>query len=138
MPVRILLVDDSIEFLDSAVCFLSVDSGIEVIGCARSGAEALRQATQIQPDLVLMDFAMPVMNGLEATRQIKALPGAPRVVILTLYDNIEYRAAAAAAGADGFVAKSDFGATLLAQIDQIFPEVPCSEESQWDKPHPRE
>jgi DNA-binding NarL/FixJ family response regulator len=123
MPIHILLVDDSIEFLDSATHFLSADSCIKIMGCALSGDEALRQTVQLHPDLVLMDLAMPGMNGLEATRQIKVLPGAPRVVILTLHDNAEYRAAAQAVGADGFVAKSEFGTALQAQIHQIFPEL---------------
>lgn len=73
----------------------------------------MEQVTRVQPDLVLMDWGMPGMNGLEATYNIKARSGAPNVVILTLYDNAEYRAAALAAGADGYVTKSDFGTELL-------------------------
>jgi len=68
-----------------------------------------------------MDVAMPGMNGLEATRQIKARPAAPRVVILTFYDNPEYRAVAQTVGADGFVTKSDFAAQLLPLIYALFP-----------------
>ena len=63
---------------------------------------------------------MPSMNGLEATRQIKALPGAPCVVILTLQDNPEYRLAAESVRADGFIAKSEFGTQLLPLIHTLF------------------
>ncbi len=71
---------------------------------------------------------MPVMNGLEAMRKIKTPPGAPRVVILALHNNAAYCAAAVAVGAHGLVAKSEFGATLPAQIRRMFPEFTCSKE----------
>jgi DNA-binding NarL/FixJ family response regulator len=67
-----------------------------------------------------MDIAMPHMNGLEATRELKTWPSAPYVVILTMYDNLEYRAAAEMAGADGFLTKSEFGAQLLPLMDTLF------------------
>ncbi len=60
------------------------------------------------------------MNGLEATHHIKGCPSTPSIVILTLYDNAEYRAAALAAGADGYVTKSEFGTTLLPLIHTLF------------------
>jgi PAS domain S-box-containing protein len=120
MPIRILLVDDSPGFLQSAASFLSADPLFEIVGLALSGRDALEQVAQLHPDLVLMDLAMPEMNGLEATRHIKAQPGGPRVVILTLHDNPEYQAAAQAVGADGFVAKSEFGAQLLPLIHGLF------------------
>lgn len=119
VPVRILLVDDSPEFLESAARFLSADSQVEVVGCALSGREALEQVALLQPDLVLMDLALPDMHGLEATRHIKVQAGAPHVVILTLYDNPEYRTAAKAVGADGFVAKSEFGTQLLPLLHRL-------------------
>jgi DNA-binding NarL/FixJ family response regulator len=124
-PIHILLVDDSPEFLESAKRFLAGDPHIEIVGCVLSARDALEQVRQLHPDLVLMDLAMPEMNGLEATRQIKAQPDAPRVVILTLYDNPEYRAAAEAVRADGFVAKSDFGAQLLPLIHTLFAQPPA-------------
>jgi len=118
-PLRLLLVDDSPLFLDSAVQLLSRDPEIEIVGRALSGEDALAQVNALNPDVVLMDIAMPGMGGLEATRQIKALPQPPRVVILTLYDNPEYRAAAERVGADGFLCKSDFDARVLARIHAL-------------------
>jgi len=117
--IRILLVDDNQDFLDAAVDFLAIDPEIEIVGCAHSGRRALEQVNQLHPDIVLMDLAMPEMDGVEATRSIKALPHAPRVVILTLYDDSEYRALARNAHADGFVAKSEFGAQLLPLISTL-------------------
>ena len=124
MSVRILLVDDSTEFLESAARFLSVDPQIEIVGRALSGPDALDQIGRLHPDLVLMDLAMPGTNGLEATRCIKAQPGAPCVIILTLYDDPEYRAEAGAVCADGFVAKSAFGIELLPLIHALFAKPP--------------
>ena len=121
-PIRVLLVDDNAEFLQSAARFLSVDPRIVIVGCARSGREALDQVALLHPDLVLMDMAMPGMNGLKATRRIKAQPDAPHVIILTLYDNAEYRTAAEAMGADGFVPKWEFGTKLLSLIHTLFPQ----------------
>src|SRR5689334_3634289 len=112
-PFRVLVVDDNPGFLESATRFLSVDARLEIVGCAISGWEALQQVNLLHPDLVLMDLAMPGMNGLEATRLLKAQPQAPYVVILTLQDHSEYREAAVAVGADGFIAKSEFGVSLL-------------------------
>jgi len=119
-PIRILLVDDSPEFLESATRFLSTDPRIEIVGCVSSGAEAVEQVTRVQPDLVLIDWGMPGMNGLEATHLIKTCPTVPSVLILTMYDNAEYRAAARAAGADGYVTKSEFGTALLPFIHALF------------------
>jgi DNA-binding NarL/FixJ family response regulator len=118
--LRLLLVDDSWPFLGSAEHFLSTEPNLSIVGCASSGAEALDQVSLLRPDLILMDLAMPVMNGLAATRLIKALPDPPRVVILTVYNLPEYRAAARAAGADGFVVKSEFGSQLLPLIQRLF------------------
>ena len=118
-PLRILLVDDSLPFLDLATRFLSAEGFIEVVGRAFSGSEALTQVLQLRPDLVLMDLAMPGMNGLEATRQIKLQVDPPHVIMLTLNDSSEYRTAAEAVGADGFVPKLDFSDALLPLIAKL-------------------
>lgn len=126
-PIRLLMVDDSPEFVDLAVHFLSTEPSIEIVGRASSGQAALELVAELCPDLVLMDVAMPEMNGLEATRLIKARPGPPRVVILTLYDNPEYHAGAITAGADGFIPKWELGPSLLALIYSLFDVPPARE-----------
>jgi DNA-binding NarL/FixJ family response regulator len=120
LPICVLLADDSPVFLELAARILSADPRFVVVGQAVSGHDVLEQVTLLDPDLVLMDWAMPGMNGLEATRRIKAQPGAPRVVMLTLHDHPEYRTAAKAAGADGFIAKWEFDTQLESLIHGFF------------------
>jgi YesN/AraC family two-component response regulator len=119
-PVRILLVDDNVTFLEAITRFLATQSGIEVVGWARSGHDALKLVQSLKPDLVLLDIVMPGMTGLEAAQQIKAQPDAPGVILLTLYDDLPYRTAAADAPVDGFVSKVDVGTQLLPLIDHLF------------------
>ena len=132
MSIRILLVDDSLPFIESAGRFLSNELGVEVVGKAISGLDALAQVTKVAPDLVLMDVSMPGMDGLEATQQLKARPDAPTIIILTLYDTPKYRDAAKKAGADGFIPKADFGEKLVPLIQTLFPELvrPAPEPAQ--------
>jgi len=126
--LKVLLVDDSAEFLESAARLLMLHQELHIVGRAASGISALEQVTVLNPDLVLMDLAMPGMTGLETTRQIKARPAAPRVVIMTLYDVAEYRAAARAATADGFIAKSSIRSQLLPLLASLFPNSPTGAE----------
>jgi DNA-binding NarL/FixJ family response regulator len=120
--LRILLVDDSPTFLYAMTRALTLDSRINIVGQATSGHEALDLVSAVQPDLVLMDVALPGMNGLDATRHIKAQPNPPRVFVLTSHDIAHYRTAAEAAGADSFVSKADFGTQLLPLIDTVLAE----------------
>ena len=121
-PLRILLVDDSPTFLDAATHALAADPRIEIVGTAFSGQEGIDLVAQAQPDLVLIDVAMPRLNGFEATRLIKAQPNAPRIVILTSYDLPHYRTAAQTAGADSFISKADFGTLMPPLIDTVLAE----------------
>lgn len=121
-PIRVLLVDDHPAFLHLIADVLAKPDWIKVIGSAASGEEALAMIRDLQPDLVLMDLAMAGMNGLEATYRIKRLEHPPRVVIMTLHGDQEYRTQAAAVGADGFVSKSDTGRGLLPLIRMLFSE----------------
>jgi DNA-binding NarL/FixJ family response regulator len=119
-PIRVLLVDDSAEFLESAARFLATDPALSIVGRALSGAEALEQIELLRPDLVLVDLMMPEMNGLELTDQLKARSDSPRVIIVTLYGMAEYAAACATALADGWVTKSTFGVQLLPLVHSLF------------------
>ncbi len=121
-PLRILLVDDSQMFLDAAIDALTTDPRIEVVGSAVSGQEGIAMVSQRQPDLVLMDIAMPGMNGMEATHHLKSQPQAPRVIVLTSYDLQRYRTAAHAAGADGFICKANFDSELLPLLETLLVE----------------
>lgn len=119
--LRVLLVDDSSDFLKSLTRTLQHYPDVEVIGWALSGREAVAHVEESAPHLVLLDVAMPHMNGLDAARQIKQSARPPYVAMVTLYDIPEYRAAAAVAGADAYVVKWELDAqlpTLLKQARQ--------------------
>jgi DNA-binding NarL/FixJ family response regulator len=118
--IRTILVDDNQAFLDSAARFLSQYQIIEIVGRLSSGRETLRLASNLRPDLVLMDLAMPDMDGLEATRRLKTLGAMPKVIILTLHSESAYRDAAMSAGADGFVSKTDIGTALIPLVHRLF------------------
>ena len=121
MPqLRVLLVDDNQAFLDLAVHELAADPRVQVVGCARSSEEALEQLQQAEPDLVLLDISLPRMNGLEATRRIKRMPHAPWIVLVTIHDTPDYRAAGNAAGADGFIAKQEFDTQISSLIERLW------------------
>jgi DNA-binding NarL/FixJ family response regulator len=118
--VQVLLVDDNLDFVQVAAEFLAADPDIEITGVATSGERALELADSYHPDLVIMDLAMPGMGGLEATRQLKARPNPPAVIILSLYSDEAYLEQARRAGADEEVSKSDLGVALLPLIRQMF------------------
>jgi DNA-binding NarL/FixJ family response regulator len=110
---RVLLVDDNQEFLKILARLLAAYPEVDVVGSARSGREALDQVALLHPDLVLVDLVMPDMDGLETTRRIKARPVSPRVILMTMQEDAEYREAAQEAGADGFIPKPDLGAQFV-------------------------
>ena len=119
MKIRILLVDDNLEFRQTAERFLVDIPGVQFIGSAENGIEALKAVVSLNPDLVLMDIVMPRMNGFEATRAIKRLIDPPQVVMLSLYNNDAYRHYAQQAGADGFLAKSELISGLENVMHQL-------------------
>ncbi|MFO7602344.1 MAG: EAL domain-containing protein [Gammaproteobacteria bacterium] len=126
-PSTVLMVDDSAEFIATATRLLAQHADIELVGTARSATEAFQKIETLHPDLVLMDIVMPDMNGIEATRHIKRRDHAPRVVMLTLHDNTEYRYYAQLAGADGFIAKQDLATALGPQLEQLLRQAPETE-----------
>jgi DNA-binding NarL/FixJ family response regulator len=124
MPrIRTIMVDDSPEFLDAAERFLGMERNIDIVGRLYRGAEVIDTIRTQKPDLLLLDLAMPDVNGLEIMRRVKSeLSDQPRVIVLTLYDNPEYRSQAEELGVDGFIYKSDFGVELLPLIRELFPD----------------
>ncbi len=93
--------------------------GVAVIGEAAHGAEAVRQAARLSPDVVLMDVRMPGMDGIEATRRIVAAGGRTRILVLTTFDLDEYVHAALRAGASGFLLKDARPEDLLAGVRAV-------------------
>jgi len=103
--IRVLLVDDQALFREALHILLSVQPGIEVVGEAGNGEEALRLVAEHQPDVALMDMQMPVLNGVQATRRIQAEHPSCRVIALTTYDDDEYVFEGLRAGAIGYLLK---------------------------------
>jgi DNA-binding NarL/FixJ family response regulator len=120
--IGVLIVDDSESFARAAAAFVQQRPEFEVLGIAGTGLEALAWVQHQRPDLVLMDLKMPGMDGVEAIRELKALPAAPKTIAMTLEDFPEIEASAYAVGADAFVAKKDLGEKLHAAIDRLFEE----------------
>jgi DNA-binding NarL/FixJ family response regulator len=117
-PLRVFLVDDNRVFLHATACLLSGEPDMDVVGRAASGEEALERLPGAGPDVVLVDWEMPGMNGLELARQLKEMPDPPRVVMLTLYDLAEYRDAAATL-ADGFLPKTQTATGLVELLRKL-------------------
>jgi DNA-binding NarL/FixJ family response regulator len=117
MPsIRLLIVDDQALFREGLRTLLSVQSGLEVVGEAGNGEEALRRAAVLRPDVVLMDLQMPVMDGAAATRRLKAQQPAAKVIVLTTFDDDENVFEGLRAGAVGYLLKDTPSAKLVEAI----------------------
>jgi len=119
-PIRVLVVDDHAILRDGLRSLLDRQQDIVVVGEASSGEEALAQIGSLAPDIVLMDLAMPGMDGLEATRRLRRSHPDVKVLILTQHDDREYIAPALHAGAAGYVLKRSGGREVVNAIRQVF------------------
>jgi len=113
--VRVLLVDDVQEVRENLRTVLTLSGDIEIVGEAANGLEALRLTESLQPDAVLMDLEMPIMDGYEATRQIKSR-FACNVIALTVHDYESARENARQSGADAFLVKGAPVKTIVQTI----------------------
>ncbi|AFV89237.1 MAG: response regulator transcription factor [Acidipropionibacterium acidipropionici] len=116
--MRVLLVDDQKLVRTGFRLILSVEPDIEVVGEAADGRQAVDAAARLQPDLVLMDVQMPVLDGIAATREITA-DSPVKVVVLTTFDRDDYLFDALAAGASGFMLKNADADSLVAGLRQV-------------------
>ncbi|TCJ30006.1 response regulator transcription factor [Nocardioides jejuensis] len=117
--IRVALVDDDALVRSALGLMIGGQADIELVGEASNGEEALSLVRTSSPDVVLMDIRMPVMDGLEATRQLHAKPSPPRVIVLTTFDADEYVTTALAAGADGFLLKDTPPGDIVTAIRQV-------------------
>ena len=120
--IRVLLADDHAVLREGLRSLLNLQDDIEVVGEACDGQAALEMVRQLHPDVVVMDIAMPVMDGLEATRRLKQEHAETRVLILTQHDNREYVFSLLQAGAAGYVLKKSGGAEVAMAIRSVFRE----------------
>jgi len=143
--IKVIIVDDHTLVRAGIRALLSLAADIEVVGEASNGKEALGKIRQLVPDVVLMDLAMPVMGGLEATRRIrKEFPGV-QVVALTQYDDSEYVIPVIEAGARGFVTKMAAFSELATAIHTAYrgesylsPEAATALVEEWQQKTPME
>jgi DNA-binding NarL/FixJ family response regulator len=112
----IVIVDDQPAIREGLRMRLGLEADIKVTGEARDGKEALDVVARLQPDIVIMDLEMPVMDGLEATRKLQSLAPKSQVILLTIHDDRETRKQAREAGAVEFVSKHADDAVLLNAI----------------------
>jgi two-component system response regulator NreC len=118
--IKVLIVDDHTLVRDGVRALLALIADIEVVGEAANGKEALEKVKNLVPDVVLMDLAMPIMSGLEATRRIrKRFPGT-KVLALTQYEDREYIVPTIEAGARGFISKTAAFSELASAIQAVY------------------
>ncbi|UVJ39581.1 response regulator transcription factor [Arthrobacter sp. CJ23] len=115
-PIKVLLVDDQPLLRMGFRLILEGEDDLHVVGEASDGNEALRQVEALQPDVVLMDVRMPMMDGIESTRRITASASSARVIILTTFDLDEYAFAGLQAGASAFLLKDVAPAELVQAV----------------------
>jgi DNA-binding NarL/FixJ family response regulator len=118
MTVRVVIADDQGMVRSGFTTLLNSEPDIEVVGEAVNGQEAVARAIQLRPDVILMDVRMPVMDGLQATREITAMDRGPRVLVLTTFDLDDYVYQALRWGASGFLLK-DASARELAEAVRV-------------------
>ncbi len=116
---KILIADDHPIFREGLCALISKLPGLEIVGEAENGQIAIEKARQLQPNIILMDLTMPIMNGTEATRVIKQRQPSIKIIALTAHKTHDHVEATLSAGASGYVLKDDSSNTLLHAIESI-------------------
>jgi two-component system response regulator NreC len=118
--IRVLVVDDHTIVRDGICALLALSGDIEVVGEATNGSEALKMVGQLHPDVVLMDIAMPIMGGLEATRRISKDFPETKVLVITQHDDKEYVFPVLESGASGLISKAGASSELASGIRSVY------------------
>jgi DNA-binding NarL/FixJ family response regulator len=117
--LRILIADDHELARNGIRCLLETHPGWEICAEAKDGREAVEHAARLKPDIFLLDIGMPNLNGLDAARQILAMRPDARILILTIHDSEQVVREVLAAGARGFLLKSDAGRDLISAVEAL-------------------
>lgn len=118
-PIRVLLADDHAMVRDAMRAYLDGQDRIEVVGVVDNGADAVSRCETLKPDVAVVDIVMPVLNGIEATAQIRQRHPETRVVIASMHSDIDYVYRALRAGAQAYVAKTSTGNDLVRAIRTV-------------------
>ena len=116
---RVLIVDDQLLYAEAISVLLGQQDGLEVVGIAGDGREAIKQALALRPDVVLMDIEMPRLDGIAATRRIRRRLPATRVLVMTALSGDEHVERALGAGADACIRKFSRSGDLVTAIEQL-------------------
>ena len=117
--IRLLVVDDVQALAESLADALRAYDGIDVLGIATNGLDAVEMSRAFNPDVVLMDIRMPVMDGIKATQRITTEPASPKVLMMTAYDDESLVREAMDAGADGYLVKGTLVADTVRAIRAV-------------------
>ncbi|MBW2566882.1 MAG: response regulator transcription factor, partial [Deltaproteobacteria bacterium] len=119
MPIKVFLADDHAVVRDGLSLLLTAEKDISVVGEAADGRKAVRQVEQLQPDVVVMDIAMPELNGIDAAEQIRKTCPSTEVVILSMHASTEHISRALRVGALGYILKESAGAEVVNAVRSV-------------------
>jgi DNA-binding NarL/FixJ family response regulator len=119
MTIRVLIADDHTLFRAGLRALFASEGDIEVVGEAADGAEAVHRALELRPEVVVMDLMMPIMNGIEATRELKAKLPDVKVLVLSMYDDEEHVQRLLAGGASGYMLKKATSDELVRALREV-------------------
>lgn len=117
--ITVLIAEDHAVVRQGLCCLLTTDGHFRIVGQARTGREAVAMAAMLRPQVIVMDIAMPVLNGLDATRQILAAEPSARIIVLSAHSDDEYIERTISAGVAGFLEKQSSAENLTAAIREV-------------------
>jgi len=117
--MRLLIIDDHASFLDALAKMLEQEPAVEVVGRAKDGRQGLETAAELKPDVVIVDFAMPELDGIGVTRALRKWPQPPKIIMMSFHAEPEYRDMALAAGADAFLTKTNLYKELVPLMARL-------------------
>jgi DNA-binding NarL/FixJ family response regulator len=117
--IKIFIIDNNPGFINAAKRFLSTKNNVSIIGFAISGKEALDHLKGLSPDIILIDYVMEGLNGIDTIKAIKRSTNTSKIIMVTQHNITEYKVKSLEAGADGFIYKPEFGTAIFSMIEQL-------------------
>ncbi|HVA54743.1 MAG TPA: response regulator transcription factor [Gammaproteobacteria bacterium] len=120
--IRVVVADDNPYFMECVCQMLSKHEWLQVVGAAANSDECLALVAKLRPDVVVLDLEIPEINGFEIAKRIKSLSSKPRIIILSLYDEPEYREGGQNLGVYGYVSKAEVSTDLIPLLQSLSQE----------------